>query len=36
MAVGERQDLSEHEGPGLLSEGALREISSDPPGPSSG
>jgi histidine ammonia-lyase len=35
-AVGERQDLSEHEGPGLLSEGALRELSSEPPGPSAG
>jgi histidine ammonia-lyase len=34
LAVGERPELSEHEGPGLLSEGALRELSSEPPGPS--
>jgi hypothetical protein len=36
LAVGERLELSQHEGPGLLSEGALRELSSEPSGPATG
>ena len=34
--VGERRDLSEHGGPGILSEGALRELGADPTGRPSG